>query len=125
MADPTIRVLTVELEDDCGIIVTFSDGTCDGYAVEELLDLRPHRPLTNCNGAVGMASKLSDREYLIRLLDKMEGKTNHMKAKRIAHLFGGRIRQRVSASKRILANPGNVTYAMQSSLPTENSVAGL
>ena len=42
-----------------------------------------------------MANKLSDREYLKQLLDKMEGKTNHMKAKAIARLFGGRIRQRI------------------------------
>jgi hypothetical protein len=42
-----------------------------------------------------MANKLSDREYVKQLLDDMEGKTNHMKAKAIARLFGGRIRQRL------------------------------
>jgi hypothetical protein len=35
--------VAVEREDDFGLIVTFSDGTCDGYVVEELLNLRPHR----------------------------------------------------------------------------------
>jgi hypothetical protein len=39
---PTI--LAVETDGDDGLIVTFSDGTSDGYVVEELLELRPHRP---------------------------------------------------------------------------------
>jgi hypothetical protein len=43
MDEPVIRILAVEQEDDFGLIVTFSDGTCDGYVVEELLNLRPHR----------------------------------------------------------------------------------
>jgi hypothetical protein len=42
MAEP-IRILTVEIEDGDGLLVTFSDGTVAGYVVEELLDLRPHR----------------------------------------------------------------------------------
>ncbi len=42
-----------------------------------------------------MANKLSDREYVKQILDDMDGKTNHMKAKAIARLFGGRIRQRL------------------------------
>jgi len=45
MADP-IRILTVELEDEFGIILTFSDGTHAGYVVEELLELRPQREHT-------------------------------------------------------------------------------
>ena len=36
-----------------------------------------------------MANKLSDREYVKQILDDMDGKTNHMKAKAIARLFGG------------------------------------
>lgn len=52
MDEPVIRILAVEREDDFGLIVTFSDGTCDGYVVEELLDLRPHRPpVTNGAGS--------------------------------------------------------------------------
>jgi hypothetical protein len=46
MAEP-IRLRTVELEGEDGLIVTFSDGTTAGYVVEELLKLRPHRdPVT-------------------------------------------------------------------------------
>ena len=37
-------ILAVEADGDDGVIVTFSDGTSDGYLVEELLELRPHRP---------------------------------------------------------------------------------
>jgi hypothetical protein len=42
-----------------------------------------------------MASKISDREYVLRILDRMEGKTNAKKARAIARLFGGRINQRL------------------------------
>jgi hypothetical protein len=42
MAEP-IRILTVELEDADGLLVTFSDGTIAGYVAEELLELRPFR----------------------------------------------------------------------------------
>ena len=42
MAEP-IRILTVEREDEDGLIVTFSDGTTTGYVTEELLELRPFR----------------------------------------------------------------------------------
>lgn len=43
-----IRILTVEREDDEGLIVSFSDGTTAGYVVEELLELRPCRePMAN------------------------------------------------------------------------------
>jgi hypothetical protein len=38
-----IRILAAEPDDGDGVIVTFSDGTMDGYVVEELLDLRPNR----------------------------------------------------------------------------------
>jgi hypothetical protein len=52
MDEPIVRILAVEREDDFGLIVTFSDGTCDGYVVEELLNLRPHRPpVTNGVGS--------------------------------------------------------------------------
>ena len=37
-------ILAVATDGDDGLIVTFSDGTSDGYMVEELLALRPHRP---------------------------------------------------------------------------------
>src|SRR5450631_2067131 len=50
-----------------------------------------------------MASKLSDREYLKQLLDRMEGKTNHMKAKKIAQLFGGRLWHRFTMLNRVIA----------------------
>ena len=49
----TIRILTVEREDEDGLIVTFSDGTSAGYVTEELLELRPFRESTE--------SKRSDR----------------------------------------------------------------
>ena len=35
-----IRVLTVERDEDTGVIVTFSDGTTGAYVTEELFDLR-------------------------------------------------------------------------------------
>jgi hypothetical protein len=43
MSIPT-NILAVELDGADGLIVTFSDGTSDGYVAEELLELRPHRP---------------------------------------------------------------------------------
>jgi hypothetical protein len=45
MPEP-ILMLTVERDDDDGLIVTFSDGTTAGYVAEELLELRPHRELS-------------------------------------------------------------------------------
>jgi hypothetical protein len=45
MAEP-IQILTVELENGDGLLVTFSDGTFAGYVAEELLELRPHREPT-------------------------------------------------------------------------------
>ncbi len=36
-----IQILRVEKDDGDGLIVTFSDGTIDGYVAEELLLLRP------------------------------------------------------------------------------------
>lgn len=38
-----IHILEVELDGSDGLLVTFSDGTSDGYVVEELLELRPIR----------------------------------------------------------------------------------
>ena len=51
-----IRILTVEREDDFGLIVTFSDGTSDGYVIEELLKLRPHRQPVIAECKLGLAS---------------------------------------------------------------------
>jgi hypothetical protein len=42
MENPT-RILTVDLDGDDGLIVTFSDETTAAYLVDELLELRPHR----------------------------------------------------------------------------------
>ena len=42
----SIRILTVELEDGDGLMVTFSDGTTAGYVTEEFLELRPFREPT-------------------------------------------------------------------------------
>jgi len=42
-----------------------------------------------------MASTISDREYVLRLLVRMEGKTNQVKAKTISRLLGGRVTQRL------------------------------
>ena len=42
MADET-KILSVELDGSDGLIVKFSDGTTDGFLVEELLKLRPCR----------------------------------------------------------------------------------
>jgi len=41
-----VAILTVEKDDDDGMIATFSDGTTAGYVAEELLELRPKRELT-------------------------------------------------------------------------------
>jgi hypothetical protein len=38
-----IQMLTVELDGNDGLIVTFSDGTIGAYVIEELLILRPIR----------------------------------------------------------------------------------
>ena len=38
-----IHLLAVELDGHDGLIATFSDGTTDGYVIEELLKLRPVR----------------------------------------------------------------------------------
>jgi hypothetical protein len=38
-----IQLLAVELDGNDGLVVTFSDGTTDGYVAEELLELRPYR----------------------------------------------------------------------------------
>ena len=46
MASP-VTILTVDLDGDDGIIVTFSDGTMAGYVVEELMLLRPKRDWTS------------------------------------------------------------------------------
>ena len=45
MTNP-IKILTSKLDGEDGLVVTFSDGTCGAYVVEELLDLRPHREST-------------------------------------------------------------------------------
>jgi hypothetical protein len=42
-----------------------------------------------------MTSKISDREYVLRMLEEMEGKTNQVKARAISRLLGGRITQRL------------------------------
>jgi hypothetical protein len=42
MPEP-IRIVTVELDGEDGLLVTFSDGTVAGYVAEELLELRPFR----------------------------------------------------------------------------------
>jgi hypothetical protein len=41
-----IRILTAEVDEGDGVIMTFSDGTTAAYVVEELLELRPHREKT-------------------------------------------------------------------------------
>jgi hypothetical protein len=51
MAEQT-RILTVELEDGDGLLVTFSDGTTAGYVTEELLELRPFREPTGESSSV-------------------------------------------------------------------------
>ena len=42
MANP-ITILTAEIEDPDGLILTFSDGTTAAFLVEEMLELRPYR----------------------------------------------------------------------------------
>ena len=42
MAD-LLTIIAVDLEDDYGLIVTFSDGTTARFTVEELVALRPYR----------------------------------------------------------------------------------
>jgi len=58
-----------------------------------------------------MASKISDREYVLLILVAMEGKANGLKAEKIAILLGGRIRQR-------LMNYGKIPGDAVASLPT-------
>jgi len=41
--DDEIRLISVEMDGDDGLIATFSDGTTGGYLVQELLQLRPCR----------------------------------------------------------------------------------
>ena len=41
-----ISILSVEQGEDYGITLTFSDRTIARYAVEELLELRPHREVS-------------------------------------------------------------------------------
>lgn len=52
-----------------------------------------------------MASKISDREYVLRILIAMEGKTNELKARKIGTLLGGRIRQRLMEYGKIPRGP--------------------
>ena len=52
-----------------------------------------------------MASKISDREYVLRILTAMEGKNNRLKAQKIATLLGGRIRQRLRNDGKVTENP--------------------
>ena len=40
------RIKHVELDEQDGVLITFSDGTFAGYVAEELLDLRPSREPT-------------------------------------------------------------------------------
>jgi hypothetical protein len=39
----SLRIISVVLDGDDGLVVTFSDGTNAGYLAEELLKLRPKR----------------------------------------------------------------------------------
>jgi hypothetical protein len=71
-----------------------------------------------------VASKLSDREYLKQLLDGMEGKTNHMKAKKIARLFGGRLWQRFSQQHRAIAT-GSQSHAEMDSTLSRSELDGV
>lgn len=38
-----VRIISVELDGNDGVLVHFSDGSIAGYVVEELLELRPAR----------------------------------------------------------------------------------
>jgi cell division FtsZ-interacting protein ZapD len=51
-----------------------------------------------------MPSKISDREYVLRVLQRLEGKTNQVKAKAISRLLGGRITQRLREQGKDPAN---------------------
>ena len=46
MTQPEIDILTVEKDDGTGLITTFTDGTKAEFVTEELLELRPHRELS-------------------------------------------------------------------------------
>lgn len=41
------RIIDVELDEQDGVLITFSDGTFAGYVAEELLELRPSRESTS------------------------------------------------------------------------------
>jgi hypothetical protein len=55
--ESNVQIERIELE-DYGIFVTFTDATCAGYVIEELLRLRPIRlPAEGCgSGFMGVAS---------------------------------------------------------------------
>ena len=61
-----IRILTVELEGDDGLLVTFSDGTTAGYVSEELLELRPFREPTDSKRSDHPESAAEPPEDLVR-----------------------------------------------------------
>jgi len=42
-----VTIRNAELEEDYCIVVAFSDGTTAAYSVEELLELRPYREMTD------------------------------------------------------------------------------
>jgi predicted nucleic acid-binding OB-fold protein len=44
-----------------------------------------------------MPNQISDREYVLHILDAMEGNPNNLKAKKISTLLGVRIRQRLGS----------------------------
>lgn len=75
MAETRIRILAVSRDSDEGIIVTFSDGTSDGFVTEELLELRPHRPpvqkrrVHSKSVTIRNANALNDSTLIIELSD--------------------------------------------------------
>jgi len=52
-----------------------------------------------------MTNKISDREYVERILQAMEGKPIPVQARKIAILLGGRIRQRLMNYGKIPKGP--------------------
>jgi hypothetical protein len=68
-----------------------------------------------------MPNQISDREYVLRLLEMMEGKTNHLKSNAIARLLGGRIRQRLGARKNGATNPAIALAGFGNHVPSLRS----
>jgi hypothetical protein len=59
-----IEIVKVEQDGRDGILVTFSDGTIDGYVVEELLELRPIREVPDIDREMSRQTTATEGAFL-------------------------------------------------------------